>query len=189
MADVWYFADGTNSVGPLSLDELKSSLQTMARRNDVLVWSPKYSGWKRATEVDELRTSMTIPNYTPPPLPEEFRKDTTQETTNNAVTGILITVFVAFAVIKSITPDTDAAIRLIIENWTFWLPMMIAGLFITSLTSKWKFLFAALLAILPLLAIPGMLLTAESRAYVEIGSSTVAFLIGLFTGQAIKRRC
>jgi hypothetical protein len=38
MSDVWYYAEGDKSVGPLTLTQLKTILSRVSDAKDVLVW-------------------------------------------------------------------------------------------------------------------------------------------------------
>jgi hypothetical protein len=80
--------------------------------------------------------------------------------------------FVAF------TPDAKNAINLVAENWVFWLFMMIAGIIVGRAKSNWKFLFAALFAVLPLLALPGSYHTDEQRGLIHAGFALIGFILG-----------
>jgi GYF domain 2 len=67
MPDLWYYADQNGSVGPLTLQELLETLATLPNASDVLVWCDKFSDWKRAGDVAELRAQIVVP---PPLLPK-----------------------------------------------------------------------------------------------------------------------
>ena len=71
---IWYYADRNERIGPLTLEELKGTLQTLANPADVLVWCEKFSDWRRAGDVSELRVQVIVPPPLPPrppPLPRE----------------------------------------------------------------------------------------------------------------------
>jgi uncharacterized protein DUF4339 len=54
--DKWYYADQARRVGPLELEQLGKIL--IARRpdaSDTLVWCNRFSNWRRAGDVNELR--------------------------------------------------------------------------------------------------------------------------------------
>jgi GYF domain 2 len=68
MPDLWYYADQNGRVGPLTLQELLDTLATLPDASEVLVWCDKFSDWKRAGDVVELRARIVVP----PPLPPEI---------------------------------------------------------------------------------------------------------------------
>jgi Protein of unknown function (DUF2569)/GYF domain 2 len=57
----WYFADGEESVGPMSLAELQATLATLRNPGQVLVWCEDFPRWMRAREVPELRKQTVKP--------------------------------------------------------------------------------------------------------------------------------
>ena len=70
--DVWYFADSNGSIGPITLEDLQNRLKSIPWEKDVLVWSPKFSEWKKRADVVELKTPAAAPLPMPPPLPPSF---------------------------------------------------------------------------------------------------------------------
>ena len=66
--DVWYYADKSGPVGPLSLQELRETLATLSNdsAHPVLVWRQGFANWKPATDVSQLNGGETL---LPPPLP------------------------------------------------------------------------------------------------------------------------
>ena len=64
-ADVWYCADQNRPVGPLTFEGLLEKLVTLSNSADALVWCSKFSEWKRAADVSELKAHVLVP----PPLP------------------------------------------------------------------------------------------------------------------------
>jgi uncharacterized protein DUF4339 len=42
MSDFWYYAEGSETVGPIDLAALAQALKSMARPGDVLVWQEGY---------------------------------------------------------------------------------------------------------------------------------------------------
>ncbi len=64
MSAQWYYANGDQPVGPLSLDELNRKLDELG--GDVLVYGPGLSAWTAARHVPQCRTSAAAP---PPPAP------------------------------------------------------------------------------------------------------------------------
>ena len=65
MSDIWYYADGDKSVGPLSFADLTAVLSRVSNPKDVLVWRIGFEQWKIAQAVPELKASAVRP----PPLP------------------------------------------------------------------------------------------------------------------------
>jgi GYF domain 2 len=65
MSDIWYYAKGDKSVGPLSLADLTSILSHVSSPEDVLVWKAGFEKWQRASSVSELAVLV----IKPPPLP------------------------------------------------------------------------------------------------------------------------
>jgi hypothetical protein len=63
--DVWYCADQNRPVGPLTFEGLLKKLRTLSNSADALVWCSKFSDWKRAADVSELKAHVLVP----PPLP------------------------------------------------------------------------------------------------------------------------
>jgi hypothetical protein len=70
MSEVWYYADphSNQQKGPLSLQDLKGILTKLPGAKDALVRREKFSEWKKAGDVPDLR-SLTI---APPPLPNTY---------------------------------------------------------------------------------------------------------------------
>jgi hypothetical protein len=65
MSDVWYYARGGKSVGPLTLGELKIALSGVSEAKDILVWRDSFSNWLKVEDVPELAPHV----IKPPPLP------------------------------------------------------------------------------------------------------------------------
>jgi hypothetical protein len=65
MSDVWYYAEGPKTVGPISLAELGAILSLVSGATGVLVWRSGWSNWARAEDVKELAPFL----IRPPPLP------------------------------------------------------------------------------------------------------------------------
>lgn len=64
MADVWYYASGDESVGPLSLADLKKILSYASSAKSVMVWHNGLAEWRRAQDVEELAQLF----IKPPPI-------------------------------------------------------------------------------------------------------------------------
>lgn len=54
MSDVWYYADRSERIGPVSASALKATLANMPNAAGVYVWRAGFTDWKRAGEVSEL---------------------------------------------------------------------------------------------------------------------------------------
>lgn len=77
MNNVWYYAQGDKSVGPLTLSELKATLSGVSEANNVLVWRDSFSSWVKAENVPELAPCVIKPpplSASPPRLPQETMK-------------------------------------------------------------------------------------------------------------------
>jgi GYF domain 2 len=53
-SDIWYFANQSVHIGPLSLQQLKQTLRTVENAADVPVWCDTFADWKCARDVPEL---------------------------------------------------------------------------------------------------------------------------------------
>jgi hypothetical protein len=65
MDDIWYYAEGDKSVGPLSLADLKAVLSGVSNAKSTLVWRDGFSSWVKAENVPDLAPYLVKP----PPLP------------------------------------------------------------------------------------------------------------------------
>jgi uncharacterized membrane protein YhaH (DUF805 family) len=65
MSEVWYYANGSNRVGPLSKSDLVQALSSMPDPAQTLVWRTGLSDWRTAEELPELAYYVAKP----PPLP------------------------------------------------------------------------------------------------------------------------
>jgi hypothetical protein len=65
MDDIWYYAEGDKSVGPLSLADLTAFLSHASNARSTLVWRDGFSSWVKAESVPELARYV----IKPPPLP------------------------------------------------------------------------------------------------------------------------
>jgi hypothetical protein len=72
MSDVWYYAEGEKSVGPLTLTELTVILSRVSVANEVLVWRGGLASWIKAENVPELSACVKKSPAvltSPPPVP------------------------------------------------------------------------------------------------------------------------
>lgn len=68
MSNIWYYADKTGQVGPLSLRDLRRTLSTLGSLQDVFVWCDRFPDWKLVEDVPEVR-ELVASRAAPPPLP------------------------------------------------------------------------------------------------------------------------
>jgi GYF domain 2 len=61
MSNLWYCEDNEESVGPLTLIELKAFLSRAPDSNNVLVWREGMANWQRASGVPELAFIAALP--------------------------------------------------------------------------------------------------------------------------------
>jgi hypothetical protein len=67
MSDAWYYAEGDNAVGPITLVDLKKRLIFVSNAKDVLVWRAGFANWQSAGSVFDL---ALLPAQKPPPIPQ-----------------------------------------------------------------------------------------------------------------------
>jgi hypothetical protein len=70
VSDKWYYADQAQRIGPLELKQLGKKLIALPNATEVLVWCNRFSDWKCAREVSELREFLVpsgpiAPNWPP----------------------------------------------------------------------------------------------------------------------------
>jgi hypothetical protein len=66
MSNDWYFDDGGEQVGPLSLRELMARLKTYDSPREIFVWRAGFDDWRRARDVWEL---TSLPDWSLEPRP------------------------------------------------------------------------------------------------------------------------
>lgn len=74
MDNIWYYAEGDKSVGPISLSDLTAVLSRISNAKNVLVWRDGFSGWEKTEKVPELAPYVIKPPplpISPPPLPQK----------------------------------------------------------------------------------------------------------------------
>ena len=69
----WYYADGQQSVGPMTLQQLKAALPKVGGK-ETMVFGPGLVQWTEAKHVDEIMQSV-VPPGAPPPPPKGRRSD------------------------------------------------------------------------------------------------------------------
>jgi hypothetical protein len=65
MDRIWYYAEGAQPIGPLSLSDLKAVLSRIPHAQDVVVWRDGFLNWQPAKDIPELLAVV----IKPPPLP------------------------------------------------------------------------------------------------------------------------
>jgi hypothetical protein len=70
MSELWYYAEGGETRGPLSFADLVGNLSKASDPQKVLVWRKGFDNWKPVSSVSEIAGQMIRPPpLTPPPLP------------------------------------------------------------------------------------------------------------------------
>jgi hypothetical protein len=64
MSAFWYYAEGTETIGPVTFDELIKMLSRLSNARGVLVWREGFDDWKAAETVREIVEKL----FRPPPL-------------------------------------------------------------------------------------------------------------------------
>jgi hypothetical protein len=91
--DVWYYADASAQVGPLTLQELKSKLAAIPNSKRLFAWREGMSDWKNVSDIPELRARKV----SPPPLPKKQRQPV------NHAAGIKgLALFIAVIVVSAV---------------------------------------------------------------------------------------
>lgn len=92
MSDVWYFARGGNSVGPVTRADLIDVLSRTPASEHMLVWRSGFSDWQKASEIPELMRAILAPPPLPPPPPPLPLRAAVQPT-GSAGPGIISALF------------------------------------------------------------------------------------------------
>lgn len=66
MSELWYYAEGNETRGPIAFDQLIRLLSQLASPRGVLVWREGFDDWKAAETVREIAEKLVRP----PPLPK-----------------------------------------------------------------------------------------------------------------------
>jgi hypothetical protein len=66
VTDIWYYADGAESKGPLSLKQLVAALSGFSDPAKILVWRHGFEKWRTVDQVREVWAEL----FRPPPLPK-----------------------------------------------------------------------------------------------------------------------
>ncbi|MBR0907694.1 DUF2569 family protein [Bradyrhizobium liaoningense] len=69
MADLWFYAEGGQQRGPISISELLTLLARVADPRRVLVWRQGFENWKPVEEVHEIAQQLL---QSTPPSPESL---------------------------------------------------------------------------------------------------------------------
>lgn len=65
MNDIWYYADGNNTIGPVSREDILKVLSRTSNAKNILVWRDGFSEWQKAGSVPDFAVHIVLP----PPLP------------------------------------------------------------------------------------------------------------------------
>jgi hypothetical protein len=79
MSDLWYYAEGSETIGPVELDGLARALKRKARPQEILVWQEGYTDWVEAGTIPALKAVFVRPPPVPTkkpvsPLSPEYRQ-------------------------------------------------------------------------------------------------------------------
>ena len=77
MTDLWYYAEGRESRGPLSLSEMVPLLARVADPRHVMIWHHGFDDWKAVEDVREVAQQLFRPpplRSAPPPVPRAVRE-------------------------------------------------------------------------------------------------------------------
>src|SRR3974390_2795031 len=69
---IWYYVEGTEQVGPLSLSDLRAVLSRIFDARNILIWRHGFSDWQLAKNVPEFADILIKPPASPlvpPPVP------------------------------------------------------------------------------------------------------------------------
>src|SRR5258708_19719630 len=72
MTDLWYYAEGEKTRGPLSIDELIPLLVRISDPRRIMIWRHGFDDWKPVEEVREVAQQLFRPpprTPGPPPIP------------------------------------------------------------------------------------------------------------------------
>src|SRR5262249_15542999 len=69
MSELWYYAEGGETRGPLSLADLGGNLSKVSDQERVLVWRKGFENWKPVSAVSEVAGQMIRPPPLRPPPP------------------------------------------------------------------------------------------------------------------------
>ena len=72
MTDLWYYAEGEKTRGPLSIDELIPLLVRISDPRRIMIWRHGFDDWKPVEEVREVAQQVFRPpplKPVPPPIP------------------------------------------------------------------------------------------------------------------------
>jgi hypothetical protein len=65
--DLWYYAEGSTTKGPVYFEQLVTALKRMPQSEEVLVWQQGFADWVEARSIPELNRLLVRP----PPLPNK----------------------------------------------------------------------------------------------------------------------
>jgi GYF domain 2 len=132
MSEGWYYVEDDSTIGPISLDELQSSLRRRREASRVLVWQEGLQDWTEAGSIPELARAVAGP----PPLPQRSvqpgppnqraplsSKGAKLEKASNKVNTVISWIVIAISVVLS---------RVI--GGAYWMPVLLIGLSFWILT-------------------------------------------------------
>ena len=75
MSELWYYAEGSETRGPLSLADLVGNLSKASDPEKVLVWRKGFQNWKPVSAVSEVAGQLIRPPpLRPPPPPSKIHE-------------------------------------------------------------------------------------------------------------------
>lgn len=74
MTEVWYYADHTGQVGPVSLRDLKASLARTDNIEEIYVWCARFTDWRLVGDVPELGDLLARRTRPPPRIDAAEKK-------------------------------------------------------------------------------------------------------------------
>lgn len=78
--DQWFYSDGEDRYGPISLEDLIALLAKNSISFDTLVWNSILKDWQPLRSTPEIITQYSAPQS--PPLPKHAKKETPEEATS-----------------------------------------------------------------------------------------------------------
>jgi len=69
MADIWFYTNGREQIGPFTLNELRAELERMPGAAETYVWRDGFADWEKAKNVGGLlERPKATKSIAPPPL-------------------------------------------------------------------------------------------------------------------------
>jgi len=73
--DIWYYANGNEPVGPMSLDDLGLIVTSLPNGGEILVWKSGFAQWQKVKSVPELAVLFIEPPTPSAPMPKLTEKE------------------------------------------------------------------------------------------------------------------